>query len=82
MWLYAVFVSPIPERTVGNRCFTRPNVANHCGGILSLRVVKAIVRKYAKHPPQLLLALRGSVSFTSGPEEIGAIIAELVMIGR
>ena len=67
MRLYAVFVSPIPERTVGNRCFTRPNVANPCGGLLSLHMVKAIVREYAKHPPQLLLALRGSVSFTKWP---------------
>lgn len=62
--LYTVFVSPIPEHTVGDRCFTRPNGASHCGGILSLCVVKAIVRGYAKHPPQLLLPLRGSVSFT------------------
>lgn len=69
-----------PECAVGTDV-SRPNVANHCAGILSLHVVKAINEGISRSiPHSYCWHSEGQYLLPSGPEETGAIIAELVKV--
>ena len=78
--VYAVYVLSNPGIYLGYRHSSRPNDANLCGGILPPSTwVKAAVRGYTKHTPQLLpepwrLTAMRQYCLPVGHEEIGATI--------